>query len=121
MVDLVHLAVLVAHSRRTLAADNLFLRKQLALVRKNNLQTLEPMFAKQFANDFACLVFLRDLIFAEHNGYQIAALVCFVGFADNMLRRIEGQEEAMFLWVSSGRWELIVVSWMLSVLVQLLF
>jgi hypothetical protein len=29
-VDLLHLAVLVAHSRRTLAAENLFLRKQLA-------------------------------------------------------------------------------------------
>jgi hypothetical protein len=33
----------------------------------------------------------------------------------------EGQEETMFLWVSSGRWELIVVSGMLSVLMQLLF
>ena len=55
------------------------------------------------------------------HGYQIAALVCFVVFADNVLRRIEGQEESMFLWVSSGRWELIVVSGMLSVLLQLLF
>ena len=51
-------------------------------------------------------------------GYQIAALVCFVVFADNVLRRIEGQGENM-LWVSSGRWELIVVSGMLSVLLQL--
>ena len=55
------------------------------------------------------------------HGYPIAALVCFVVFADNVLRRIEGQEETMFLWVSSGRWELIVVSGMLSVLLQLLF
>jgi hypothetical protein len=46
--------------------------------------------------------------------------VCFVVFADDVLRRIEGQEETMFLWVSSGRWELIVVSGMLSVLLQLL-
>ena len=53
-------------------------------------------------------------------GYQIAALVCFVVFADNVLRRIEGRGENM-LWVSSGRWELIVVSGMLSVLMQLLF
>ena len=53
-------------------------------------------------------------------GYQIAALVCFVVFADNLLRRIEGPGENM-LWVSSGRWELIVVSGMLSVLMQLLF
>ena len=53
-------------------------------------------------------------------GYQIAALVCVVVFADNLLRRIEGPGENM-LWVSSGRWELIVVSGMLSVLTQLLF
>jgi hypothetical protein len=53
-------------------------------------------------------------------GYQIAALVCFVVSADNVLRRIEGPGENM-LWVSSGRWELIVVSGMLSVLMQLLF
>ena len=53
-------------------------------------------------------------------GYQIAALVCFVVFADNLLRRIEGLGENM-LWVSSGRWELIVVSGTLSVLMQLLF
>jgi hypothetical protein len=53
-------------------------------------------------------------------GYQIAALVCFVVFSDNLLRRIEGPGENM-LWVSSGRWELIVVSGMLSVLMQLLF
>jgi hypothetical protein len=53
-------------------------------------------------------------------GYQIAALVCLVVFADNLLRRIEGPGENM-LWVSSGRWELIVVSGTLSVLMQLLF
>ena len=54
-------------------------------------------------------------------GYQVAALVCFVVFADNVLRRMEGQQEAMFLWVSSGRWETIVVFGMLSVIMQLLF
>ena len=53
-------------------------------------------------------------------GYQIAALVCFVVFADNVLRRIEGPGENM-LWVSSGRWETIVVFGMLSVIMQLLF
>ena len=59
----------------------------------------------------------------EHGGYgyQIAALVCFAVFADNVLRRIEGQEETMFLWVTSGRWGLIVVCGMLSVLMHLLF
>ena len=54
-------------------------------------------------------------------GYQVAALVCFVVFADNALRRMEGQQETMFLWVSSGRWETIIVFGMLSVIMQLLF
>src|SRR5215472_14201080 len=49
------------------------------------------------------------------------ALVCFVVFADNVLRRMEGRQETMFLWVSSGRWEMIVVFGMLSVIMQLLF
>src|SRR5437660_846186 len=38
VVDLVHLAVLVAHSRRTLAAENLFLRNQLALFQERNVK-----------------------------------------------------------------------------------
>jgi hypothetical protein len=54
-------------------------------------------------------------------GYQVAALVCFVVFADNVLRRMEGQQQTMFLWVSSGRWETIVVFGMLSVVMQVLF
>jgi hypothetical protein len=54
-------------------------------------------------------------------GYQVAALVCFVVFADNVLRRMEGQPEQLFLWVSSGRWETIVVFGMLTVMMQLLF
>ena len=58
-----------------------------------------------------------------HGGYdyQVAALVCLVVFADNVLRRMEGQQETIFLWVSSGRWETIVVFGMLSVIMQLLF
>ena len=58
-----------------------------------------------------------------HGGYdyQVAALVCLVVFADNVLRRMEGQQETMFLWVSSGRWETIVVFGTLSVIMQLLF
>jgi len=54
-------------------------------------------------------------------GYQVAELVCFVVFADNMLRRMEGQQEQLFLWVTSGRWETIVVFGMLTVIMQLLF
>ena len=54
-------------------------------------------------------------------GYQVAALMCFVVFADNVLRRMEGQQEQLFLWVSSGEWETIVVFGMLTVIMQLLF
>src|SRR5215475_15143171 len=45
-----------------------------------------------------------------HGGYryQLAALVCFVIFADNVLRRIEGSGETIWFCVSSGRWELII-------------
>jgi len=54
-------------------------------------------------------------------GYEVAALVCFVVFADNGLRHMEGQQETMFLWVTSGRWETIVVFGMFSVIMQVLF
>ena len=54
-------------------------------------------------------------------GYQVAALVCLVVFADNMLRRMEGQQDTMLLWVSSGRWGTTVGFGMLSVIMQLLF
>src|SRR5215831_5256944 len=37
-VDLVHLAVLAAHSRRTLAAENLFFRKQLTLSQERKVK-----------------------------------------------------------------------------------
>jgi hypothetical protein len=53
--------------------------------------------------------------------YQLAALVCFVIFADNVLRRIEGSGETIWFWVSSGRWELIFVFGILSLVLQLLF
>ena len=58
-----------------------------------------------------------------HGGYryQLAALVCFVIFADNVLRRIVEPAETMWFWVSSGRWELIIVFGILSVVLHLLF
>ena len=58
-----------------------------------------------------------------HGGYayQVAALVRFVVFADNVLRRMEGQPEPMFLSVRLGRPETIIVFGMLSVIMQLLF
>ena len=54
------------------------------------------------------------------HGYQLAALLCYAGFADNMLRRIEGAGQSGF-WLSSGRWELILVFGILSVALNLLF
>jgi hypothetical protein len=54
-------------------------------------------------------------------GYQLAALLCFAMFADNMLRKIEAAGQATAFGLSSGRWELIVVFGVLSVALQLLF
>ena len=53
--------------------------------------------------------------------YQIGALACFAVLTDSVLRRIEGQEETIFLWVRSGGWEVIFVFGVLSVVLQLLF
>ena len=53
--------------------------------------------------------------------YQPAAMLCFLIFADNLLRRIEGPDETTWSWLTSGRWELIFVFGVLSVVCQLLF
>src|SRR5207302_1709115 len=53
--------------------------------------------------------------------YQLAAMLSFLIFADNLLGRIEGPGETMWFWLRSGRWELIFVSGVLSVVCQLLF
>jgi hypothetical protein len=54
-------------------------------------------------------------------GYQIRALACFAVLTDNVLRRIEGTEETIFLWVRLGGWEVIFVFGVLSLVLQLLF
>src|SRR5215471_7940240 len=47
-------------------------------------------------------------------GYQLAAMLCFLIFADNLLRRIDRHddrhEKIMWFGVSAGQWELILVS-----------
>jgi hypothetical protein len=43
-------------------------------------------------------------------GYQLAAMLCFLIFADNVLRRIEDSGATAWFWLSSGRWEMIVRS-----------
>ena len=54
-------------------------------------------------------------------GYQLAAMLCFLIFADNLLRRIDGHEEMMWFGVSVGKWELIFVSGVLCLVCHLLF
>ena len=54
-------------------------------------------------------------------GYQLAAMLCFLIFVDNVLRRIEGHEEMMWLRVTAGTWELILVSGVLCLVCHLLF
>jgi hypothetical protein len=36
-------------------------------------------------------------------GYQLAAMLCFLIFADNLLRRIEGSVATAWFWLGSGR------------------
>jgi hypothetical protein len=48
-------------------------------------------------------------------------MLYFLIFADNLLGRIEGHEETVWFWVSSGRWELMFVSGVLSVVCHLVF
>jgi len=48
-------------------------------------------------------------------------MLCFLIFTDNLLGQIEGHEETVWFWLSSGSWELIFVSGVLSVVCQLLF
>ena len=52
-------------------------------------------------------------------GYQLAAMLCFLIFADNLLRRIDGHEEMMWFGLSAGKWELIFVSGVLCLVCHL--
>ena len=54
----------------------------------------------------------EELVTRETNhtyGYQLAALFCFAVLADNVLSRIEGAGQTAGFWLTSGKWELIVV------------
>jgi len=48
-------------------------------------------------------------------------LLCFLIFLDNLLKQIEGPRDTVWFGFSSGRWGLILVFGVLSVLCQLLF
>ena len=54
-------------------------------------------------------------------GYQLVAMLCFLIFLDNLLKQIEGPRDTVWFRFSSGRWGLILVFGVLSVLCQLLF
>ena len=53
--------------------------------------------------------------------YQVAAMLCFVIFADTLLARIEGTRETTWLWLRSRSWIVIVASGVLSAMCQVLF
>jgi hypothetical protein len=53
----------------------------------------------------------------SRNGYNIAALLLFFLFLDNLLRRLEGQGWEGF-WPCSGRLEVVVLSILLSLSAQ---
>jgi hypothetical protein len=53
-------------------------------------------------------------------GYQLAAMLCFLIFADNLVRRIDGHEGMMWFGVRAGKWELILVSGVLCLVCHLL-
>jgi len=53
-------------------------------------------------------------------GYNIAALLFFFLFLDNLLRRAEGQGWKGF-WLCSGRFEVVVLFGMLSLVAQFVY
>jgi hypothetical protein len=70
-----------------------------------------------FADDGQATIRRSDGAYA----YQLAAMFCFLIFADNLLGRIEGTGETTWLGLKSEPWVLIVVSGTLSVMCHLLF
>jgi hypothetical protein len=54
-------------------------------------------------------------------GYQLAAMLCILIFADNVLRRIEASGATAWFGLSWGRREIIVALGVLSVVCQLVF
>jgi hypothetical protein len=57
----------------------------------------------------------------EPYGYQLGAMLCFLIFLDNLLKQIKGPRDTVWFGFSSGRWGLVLVFGVLSVLCQLLF
>ena len=55
------------------------------------------------------------------HSYQYAGMLCFLLFVDNLLGRMEGPDQRICFWLRSGRWQLLLVFGILSVVCQLLF
>jgi hypothetical protein len=53
--------------------------------------------------------------------YEFAAMLFFLLFAHNLLTRIEGGDQRMWVWLGTGQWQLLLLFALLSVLCQLLF
>ena len=53
--------------------------------------------------------------------YEFAAMLCLLLFAHNLLTRIEGADQRMWVWLGTGQWQLLLLCGLLSVLCQLLF
>jgi hypothetical protein len=56
----------------------------------------------------------------SREGYNLAALLFFFLFLDNLLRRVEGQGWKGF-WPCSGRFEVVVLFGMLSLMAQFVY
>jgi hypothetical protein len=55
------------------------------------------------------------------HSYQYAGMFCFLLFVDNLLGRMEVPDQRTWFWLRSGRWQLLLVFGILSVVCQLLF
>jgi hypothetical protein len=53
--------------------------------------------------------------------YEFAAMLCFLLFAHNLLERIEGAGQRMWVWLGTGQWQLLLGLGLLSLMFQLFF
>jgi hypothetical protein len=53
--------------------------------------------------------------------YEFAAMLCFLLFAHNLLERIEGASQRMWVWLGTGQWQLLLLLGLLSLMFQLFY
>jgi hypothetical protein len=54
-------------------------------------------------------------------GYQLAALLCFFLFLDNLVGRLERAQPPVWQWLGSGQWQLLLLFASLTLMCQLLY